>query len=73
MGKTQYQPSWEKGREKFASCLACGGEIKMYGSGIKQVEAHEATEKHKKHLFLVNEHLLLALVVVVAWVVRSIH
>ena len=57
-------------------CLACGVEIKIDGSGIKQVEAHEATEKHKKNiynLFLVNEHLPLALVVVVARVVRSIH
>ena len=59
MGKTQYQ-SWEKGREKWlrplknkkhvASCLACGVEIKIDGSGIKHVEDHVVTEKHKKHL-----------------------
>ena len=60
MGKTQYQQNYEKGREKWlhplknkkhvALCLACGVEIKIDGSGIKQVQAHKVTEKHKKHL-----------------------
>ena len=60
IGKTQYQQSWEKGREKWlhppknkkhvASCLACGIKFKIDGSGIKLVEAHEVTKKHEKHL-----------------------
>ena len=51
MGKTRYQKIWEVGREKWlkpvkenrlvAYYLACRTEVKIDGSGIKQLEAHE--------------------------------